>query len=265
MFVRLIVIAAMFLWAPLALAGSLPEARTLLESGQYDAAINMALGEETPEGLVLAAETLSAKVMLGYVEDHNKSAKKARKWAEEAAELLPESQEAQVQYALAYGFETRTSSPFRAWRKKLPKKTMTIIQALQARYPEDPRGDALFGAWHLGIVRKAGEKRGRNMFGASEVAGIEGYEKAIAAAPDDVVISSNYAVTILALNTEKYFDRGIEVLTYIVGLPAKNAVEAEIQKRMRALLSFAEDKETLNTAVTALIDQGAPPVQAKAQ
>ena len=244
-------------------AGSLAEARDLFTAGEYNAAIDMARAENTPDGLVLAAETLSAKVMLGFVEDHNRSAKQAKKWAERAVKADPNSHEARVQFALAFGFETRTSSPFRAWRKKLPKKTLAAIDMVRTSFPEDPRGDALLGAWHLGIVRKAGAKRGRNMFGADEALGVGGYEKAVAAAPDDIVIGSNYAVTILALDTEKYFTRGTEVLRHIVSVPAKNAVETEIQRRMRVLLLFSEDKETLSKAVTDLIDAGAPPMPAE--
>lgn len=253
-----VVIWAM-MWGQLAFAGSLPEARALLNAGEYDGAIAMALMENSPEGLVLAAETLSAKVMLGYVDDHNKSAKKARKWAEKAAEALPNSQEAKVQFALAYGFETRTSSPFRAWRKKLPKKTLAAIKAIRETYPDDPRGDALLGAWHLGIVRKAGAKRGESMFGANEASGLDAYEKAIAATPSDIVIASNYAVTILAMDTEKYFNRGTELLNHIISVEPKNAVDTEIQTRMQALLQLADDKEAFTAAVVALVDEGTAP------
>lgn len=252
-------VISFLLWGQMAFAGSLPEARELLTAGKYDAAIEMALAEETPEGLVLAAETLSAKVMLGYVDDHHKSAKRARKWAEDAAEALPNSQEAQVQFALAYGFETRTSSPFRAWRKKLPKKTRAAIERIRETYPDDPRGDALLGAWHLGIVRKAGVKRGESMFGANEAEGITAYEKAITAAPEDIVIASNYAVTILAMDTEQYFDRGTNVLKHITSIDPKNAVEAEIQTRMRALLSLVDDKDVFAQTVLALVDEGTAP------
>lgn len=258
---RWAVVISFMLWGQLAFAGSLPEARNLLNTGQYDAAIEMALELESPEGLVLAAETLSAKVMLGYVDDHNDSAKQARKWAKDAAEALPNSQEAQVQFAVAYGFEARTSSPFRAWRKKLPKKTLAVIDRLRRHYPDDPRGDALLGAWHLGIVRKAGAERGKRMFGADEAAGIAGYEKALAGAPNDIVIGSNYAVTILALDTEKYFDRGTGVLKHVVLTESKNAVETDIQKRMEALLKLSNDRDVFAASVVALVDEGTLPIE----
>ncbi|MGJ8562942.1 MAG: hypothetical protein ACSHXY_05265 [Alphaproteobacteria bacterium] len=238
----------------IAFAGTLDEARGLLEDGKFDAAIEIALAESTPEGLVLAAESLSTKVMLGYAERPNKSAKQARKWAEDAVEALPNSQEAQVQLALAYGFETRTSSPFRAWRKNLPKKTLEAIETVRANYPDDPRGEALLGAWHLGVVRKAGAKTGLKMFGATEDAGIKAYEIALSESPLDIVIASNYAVTLLGLDAEKYLPRASEIMAFIAAIPSRNAVEADIKNRILKIAGLTHDKEALRLAVEDMLD-----------
>lgn len=226
----------------------------MFKNGEYDIAIEMAKEDGSPEGLILAAETLSAKVMLGYVDDAKDSAKQARKWAQQALDAAPESQEARVQYALAYGFETRSSSPFRAWRKNLPDKTLEAIEEIVRLYPDDARGPALLGAWHLGIIRKAGAKNGRKWYDASEEAGVAGYEAALKSAPDDIVIGSNYAVTILALDADKYFERAEDALTHIMSLPARNAVDAEIQKRIRGLLVNSDDKKALQATVLELLD-----------
>lgn len=245
-----------FCMANFAFANSLTEARAKLVTGEYDAAIDIALATDTPEGLMLAAETLSAKVMLGYVEDANDEAKKARKWAEAALEDMPTSQEAHIQFALAYGFETRTSSPFRAWRKKLPKKTLKAIEDCRTKYPEDPRGDALLGAWHLGIVRKAGTKNAMKWFSASEKEGIKWYESARKAAPQDIVIASNFAVTLLGLDAEKYVTRAAEIMTAIADMPTKNALEDDIKTRIAKLNATTDNMEALNVAVTEMLDGG---------
>lgn len=82
------------MWASPAMGSSLEKARSLYKSGAYDAAITLARDIETAEALTLAAETMSTKVMLGFVDNHNKSAIQARKWAEQAVKLTPQSQEA---------------------------------------------------------------------------------------------------------------------------------------------------------------------------
>lgn len=237
-----------------ALANNLADARSQFLSGDYDTAIELALSAQTPEGFMLAAETLSAKVMLGYVDDANDSAKQARKWAEKAVEALPNSQEAHIQFALAYGFETRTSSPFRAWRKNLPKKTLEAIEDCRVKYPDDPRGDALLGAWHLGIARKAGAKRAMDWYNASAEDGIRYYEAALQAAPDDIVIAGNYAVTLLGLDTDQYTDRAAEIMTAIANMPDRNAVEAEVKDRIAELYRLKDDPEALKQAVSLMLD-----------
>lgn len=250
------IFAFIFFFGQIAFASTLEEARAKLITGEYDAAIDMALALDTPKGLMLAAETLSAKVMLGYVDDANSEAKRARKWAEDALEAMPTSKEAHIQYALAYGFETRTSSPFRAWRKKLPKKTLAAIEDCRTKYPEDPRGDALLGAWHLGIVRKAGAKNGEKWFEASEDLGIKWYESARKAAPNDIVIASNFAVTLLGLDAEKHITRSSEIMAAIANMPTKTAVDEDIKMRVAKLKATTNDMDALNAAVTEMLDGG---------
>lgn len=247
-----------FLSCGAAYSSSADDARALFEQGDYDAAISMAIDLKTAEGLTLAAESMSAKVMLGYVEDANDSAKTARKWAEKAVKKAPNSQEAQVQYALAYGFETRTSSPFRAWRKKLPEKTLKTIEAYRAEYPDDPRGDALLGAWHLGIVRKTGKDDGKGWYGASEEDGIKYYQSAMDAAPDNIVIASNFGVTLLSVDMDAHFDKATELLTTVSGMQPRNAVDVDVQKRVVRLLEASQDRGALKDAVDELLDGNLP-------
>lgn len=250
----LVFLMSLFSCASFALAGPIEDARETFLAGDYDAAIAMALLTNSPEGLTLAAEVLSAKVMLGYVDDPNDSAKQARKWAEKAVKTAPDSREARIQYALAYGFETRTSSPFRAWRKKLPKKTRRAIDYCRKHYPADPRADALLGAWHLGIIRAAGEKNGKKWFEASEDAGMKYYESALKAAPQDIIIASNYAVTLLGLDTDRHLARATEVMQAIAVMPTNNTVETDVKSRIEKLNSKTGDLEALKAAVTKMLE-----------
>ncbi len=232
---------------------ALRDARSHLNQGDYDQAITLGTEMETAEGLILAAESLSAKVMLGYVDSPKNGAKKARKWAQAAIEQDPQSQEARVQYALAYGFETRASSPFRAWRKNLPEKTLSAIEYVRTIYPDDPRGDALLGAWHLGIVRKAGDKNAQKWFDASEAAGMAHYDLALKAAPDDIVIAANYALVLLSIDQDRHMERAADMIRHIKLQTPKNAMETEVQTRMNTLLDY-EDPADLTLRVEKLLD-----------
>jgi len=232
----------------------LSNARENLLSGEYDRAIEMGETMATAGGLSLAAESLSAKIMLGYVEDPKDSAKRARKLAGKALKLDSSSKEAHIQYALAYGFETQSSSPFRAWRKKLPQKTRAAIDVVRTKYPDEARGDALLGAWHLGIVRKAGAKRGAKMFDATELAGMEHYELALNKAPSDIIILSNYAAVLLCIDSERHHHRTAALLTRIFDAPASNAVEDDVKSRMLQFKPHLDDPKQLMMLAEKLLD-----------
>ncbi len=253
--VRLGLVLGALFWAALASASDVGsvDIRGHIDAGRYDEAITAGQTMGSPEGLVLAAEALSTKVMLGYVDDHVDESKQARKWAQAALEQNPSSHDALLQYALAYGFETRSSSPFRAWRKKLPAKTRDAIDALRAEYPDDPRGDALLAAWHLGIIRKTGDANGEKWFDASQAEGIRLYEAALAAAPNDIVIASNYALSLLAIDADQHMERGRELVAVIDLMKPRNATEQEVQSRMKHILNY-EDMDDLNDRVEALLD-----------
>ncbi len=232
----------------------LMDARAKLLSGDFDTAIMMGEDMGTAEGLSLVAESLSAKVMLGYTDEPKDTAKRARKIATKALELDETSHEANVQYALAYGFETQASSPFRAWRKKLPQKTFKAIAAVREKFPEDPRGDALLGAWHLGIVRKAGAKRGEKMFDASEEAGILHYEAALERAPKDMIILGNYMAVLLTIDAGRHLERVQPLLMKLRDCPANNAVEAEVKKRLANFHVHSDNPEELMKLAELLLD-----------
>ncbi len=249
-----LIFAAALFFMQSAFSAPLHEARALLENGQFDQAISLARADGTPQGLVLASETLSTKVMLGYTDNANDNAQLAREWAEEAKDIMPGSQEAMVQYALAYGIEARTSSTFRAWRKKLPQKSREIIDTYRAAYPDDPRGDALLGGWHLGIVLKAGEKNGAKWYDADTQTGLQFYEAALENSSHDILIVSNFVITLLALDNELYAQRASALIENINAATAKNALERDIQSRMSLLKDLMKDKDAVTAAAIKMLE-----------
>jgi len=180
--------------------------RTEISKGQFEAAYLLAEKSDTAEGLALAAESLLSEIMLGEAEKNKKQAKRAKKLAEAALEIDPTHQNARLQFAIADGFITRETGNVSAWMKKLPQKTYQTIQDYRRDYPDDVRGDALLGAWHLAIVRKAGEDNANKWFDASIEDGQALFEQALEKAPNDIVIGVNYAFALIVLDEEDFGD-----------------------------------------------------------
>lgn len=249
-------IAALFLSLLNAYASAEPvsDARAALIAGQYDTALSVLQGRSDAPSLTLKAEILSAQVMLGLPDNLHKAAIAAREAAEQAVMLSPSSDEAIIQRALALGFEARTASIFKAWRKKLPQRCYDAIDAAQRAAPQDARPKALMGAWHLGLVRKAGNNRAMSMFGASELAGMKWYEQALETSPDNIVILSNYAFTLLSLDHARHHDVIQTLAERALNTVAKDATDREVQKRLRSLMSVIDDPQALANQIDLLMN-----------
>ena len=220
------------------------DVRGLLTAGDYDSAHSVGVELGTAKGYALATEGLNAKILLGEVDKLNKHSKQARDLAEKALELNPNLYEAKLQYALADGFVTRTSNDLTALRKKLPKKTLVIIQDFRTAFPNDARGMALEGAWHLGILRKIGEKNGGKWFGASLAEGERLYGQARAVAPNDVLIETNYALSLIVLDVETYGPQVKPVLEAVATMPANDDLYRKVQNKAATVLAaYGDDKK----------------------
>ena len=242
------ILFALLLAAPV-WANSAQEVRGLIDSGDYESARQMAEALETAEGYALAAESLSAQILLGELNKLNKKSKQARGLSEQALALNPAHYNARLQYTLADAFVTRTSGDLTAWRKKLPTKTLAKIQEFRATYPDDPKGLGLEGAWHLGVLRKVGEKNGSKWFGASMAEGQRLYMMARHAAPNDVLIETNYAMSLLALDAESYGPDVKPILEVVARLPAGDDLYRKVQSKAAIVLaSYGDDKKVKKLA-----------------
>ena len=227
----------------MAWAAPIDDARALFVSGDYDTARSLAAQMQTAEGYTLAAESLSAQIMLGEVDKLNKRAIEARALAQKALDIDPSFYEARVQYALADGFVTRTSGNLTAWRKKLPMKTRSAIQDLHQDYPNDARVIALDAAWHLGVIRKTGETSGQKWFGASAEQGRDLYRQAIELAPQDLIIRSNYVMALLALKSEPDMVEIKAHLEDILLMVPKDDMTRKVQMRAQEIYGHLDDRK----------------------
>lgn len=259
---RFIITAGLSLfWAfGLSYAQSYSEAETALVTGEYAKAAELGAVLKTADSLALAAEAINAQIMLCQTEKPKKRAKQARKLASKALEIDPKNANALLQYALAQGFATRRSSPISVWRKKMPEKLKDSISAYEKVSPDDARVDAFLGAWHFGIVQRAGEKRAQDWYDATAEDGIAAYKRALEASPGDIIISSNYALSILVNNPDKHGREAKEILQNISDAKTKSALEKDLQDLMNETLKHLNgdtpDYETAVDSATVFLDGG---------
>lgn len=228
--------------------------RELINSGEYIEAQVLGVNLQTAEGYALAAESLAAQILLGEVDKLNRRSKDARALSEKALALNPDLYAAKLQYALTDGFVTRTSGDITAWRKKLPSKTFEKIQRFRTDYPEDPKGLALEGAWHLGVVRKAGLKNGEKWFGASLSEGQRLYTLARQKEPGDILIETNFAMSLLVLDAAHYSSFMKPVLEAVSEARPVNDLERKIQIRANEVLRNYNDSKRVKKLAAKFLD-----------
>lgn len=227
------------------------EVRAAMDSGSFETAYVQAKSLETADGYALAAEILLSEIMIGAVEKNKRQAKRARKLAEAGLELDPTHQNARLQYAIADGFVTRATGDVSAWMKKLPQKTHKIVEAYRTDFPSDPRGDALLGAWHLAIARKAGNRNAIKWFDASAAQGRALFQKARLGQPDDVIIGVNYAFALLALEEDEdeeeknlaYTEEARQILTKIMATEPTDFLGRTLKTYAAQALTHIDDRE----------------------
>jgi len=239
--------------------------RSTMHSGDYQAAFAEAESLQSAAGYALAAECLLTEIMLGKAKKNKKQAKAARKLAEAALELDPTHQNARLQYAIADGFITRETGDVSAWMKKLPQKTYAIVQAYRTDFPDDVRGDALLGAWHLAVVRKAGEKNAQKWFEASIADGQALFETAMIATPDDAVIGVNYAFSLIALDEDDLPDvtMAYALLNRLIAAKPTDHLSQTVLGYGREALTIMEDRGAAQDYTGQFLDGKKPSLTAE--
>ncbi|MEL7231673.1 MAG: hypothetical protein AAGJ85_04105 [Pseudomonadota bacterium] len=233
-----------------ALGGSVEQARSLFHKGNYEAAQITAMALDSQDAQLLAAEIKGARIMLMDVEDAKDTAKAALKIVEDILDEDPDNTEALFLQAMHQGFRTRSSSAFSIIMGGMIGDTKDDIEAFAAAAPGDPRADALLGAWHLGIVRAAGDGR----FGASLTEGIAAYDRAVAAMPEDIPTLANYAFSLIVMEEPELIPRAKELLVQLETIKPTDAFTTETKARMMRLLAVIDQPEVMQETARGLLN-----------
>ncbi len=226
-----------------AYAASYEQAQAALMQGEFDQAYKQAIELSSTEGLVLGAEALNAKLLLGLSKKPSKTAKAAMALADKVLQQDSTNAEAQLQYAIAYGFYGRQVSPFKAWRKKIPLKILAEIDKARITGPMDARTFALLGAWHLSVVQRAGRKNAKKLYGANEEDGLFYFDQARQADPTDMIILANYTLMRYVLHPKIEETMIKENLQMIITATPQNAVEGQLQSQLQPILSALNESK----------------------
>ena len=250
------------LWTILALSlvASAAHAETAFQlylDGKFADAERAALAQGDAPGYALAARAdLAAEMM--RPEPCGECLARAESLAQRAIDLDPKLPEGRIEFVVALGYEARLMGALEAHFKGFAGKAKTNIDAAIAADPENPWAWAALGGWNIEIAHDAGATLARWLYGASLKNGLDDFARAMAVAPDDLVIRFHYALSLAACHQAVYRDAIVEALTRASTDAPHGAYEIYAQKCARELLAAlkAGDMETFDRLVRH--DQGYP-------
>ncbi len=225
--------------APDALAetSDLLQAIRLYESGEFEAAAQLARGGHDSESLTLAARAQLA--YLSYVDRQAASFTRLEACAalaKRAIALDPQNVEAHLQYVVALGFMGRVAGNIRAHLAGYATDARTHLDTALKLDPQNGWARGMLGAWHMEIVRKGGGFLAGSVYGAKLDEGIALYRQALQLDPENPVLHYEFGLALAAQDMRRFGSEAEKQLREAITLPARNAFEGLAQQRAQQLL-----------------------------
>lgn len=172
------------------------------ETGQWGVAESTASSAATDvDALILASEAALMPVTLDQAEgmsrrERRQAALRAQEYAEAALALEPDNAQAHLRLAAGLGYQSRYVNRVRAVMMGLPQRGRDHMVEAMRLDPSEPWAPAMLGAWHLEVVRRAGE----GMFDANEAEGLSLMRQAVEMDGAPAAIPYRFAVALVAAN-----------------------------------------------------------------
>jgi len=222
----------------------------LYAEGKYDEAIRAGLARNDAAGLrdaaraTLAQEGTRDTPCLECLE-------RAEGLARRAIAADPKLPDAWVYLAYSLGLKAQIEGPLRARLKDYPEQIKSALDAALAIDPKNAWALAARAGWNIAIVRGGGKTLARLFYGATLKKGLDDFAAAFAAAPDNIIVHYQYALTLSEYDTVHYRDYIAAALTHVVSSTADTAYGHLMQKRAGELLELLKkgDRDTFDTRV----------------
>lgn len=216
---------------------ALEDARAAFEAGALGQAERLAAEAGTKAGNLLAAEAALTRLMIWEPElDREDAAERADHYADLVLQVDANLMQAHLRKATALGYRARFQPAWRAFLSGLPQASRDHLRAGLELNDDDPHLNAVYGAWNLEVVRRAGEGR----LGASQEAGLEHFAKALDEAPDDVSIAYHFALAMLARGGEDSLSLARDALARAIDAAADDVRARALQPMAIELLALMD-------------------------
>ena len=244
--------------SPAAFAQAPAPAMEAFETGQWGAAESAASSATSDvDALILASEAALMPITLDQAEgmsrrDRREAALRAQEYAEAALALEPDNAEAHLRLAAGLGDQSRYVNKLRAVMMGLPQQGRDhMIEAIRLD-PSEPWGPAMLGAWHLEVVRRAGE----GMFDANEAEGLSLMRQAVEMGDAPAAIPYRFAVALVAADPAVHGEEATLMLNRAIETAESDAVGQAVLGLATSLLGLLQtDPAAAQTEAVRLLEE----------
>ncbi len=249
--------ALLLAWALLPLSARAEGLYDIYASGRYAEAIRAGEAAGTAPGYAIAARAVLAEAVQQQ-EPCMSCFERAEALARRAVAADPRHADGQVWLAVSLGYETRITGPLVSRLHGRPEEAKTAIDAALKADPKNPYALAALGGWNIEIVRLGGSFLARKMFGASEAEGLALFDRAVAAAPGNVAVHYQAALSLAGYDPERLEGRIRARLEAAVAATPATAHERFLHGRAADLLALLKKGDGENFAARVHKYQGYP-------
>lgn len=162
--------------------------------------------------------------------------KQAEALARRAIMADPDRPEPYVFLAAAIGYQARILGVTRAAFARDPEKAKHALDQALKVAPGYPPALAALGGWNIEIVRLGGRILGKAMYGADAPAGIAMFRRALKAAPGNLVLWYQFALSLSGYALDANRKQIADSLRHAAGIAPRSAYERAVVLRCERLL-----------------------------
>ncbi|HEX3753515.1 MAG TPA: hypothetical protein VHV26_00425 [Rhizomicrobium sp.] len=226
-------------------------------AGHYEEAMHAGEAARNAAGLAIAARAALADAM-ERPQPCMICLQRAESFANRAIAAGPGYADGQVWLAVALGYESRLTGPLRARLARNPERAKEALERALRADPANPYALSALGGWHIEIVRLGGDFLARHIYGAEEATGLALFDRAVKAAPANVAVHYQIALSLAGYDPARFKDRIRRELEAAVAAAPATAYERFVRGRAAELLALHKSGDDTAFSETVRHDQGYP-------
>ncbi len=243
-----LVLALLFVIVTVPALGATPY--EIYASGRYEDAMKAGTATGTAAGLTTAARAALADATTRPV-PCLACLNRAENFARQAIAVDRHVAEGHIYLAVAMGYEARIVGPVWARAHNYPGRAKQELDAALAIDPKSPWALGALGGWNIEIVRTGGETLASWLYGAGVDKGLTAFAAAFKAAPDNLSVRYQYALSLSGYDADRFRHEIDEAFARIAREKPATAYEALSRGRAAELAALLKsgNRQTFDAKV----------------